>query len=442
MLGKLSEKLQQVFDKIKNKGKITEKDIQESLREVKLALLEADVHYKVVKEFVKRLEERAKQEEISKALTPGQQMVKITHGVLTEILGETESQIEINDKTPMMILLIGLQGSGKTTTAAKLALRIKNEGYKPLLVATDKIRPAAVEQLQVMGEKAGVDVFTRGSHEKAMQTILAAQQYTRENGNNVIIIDTAGRLHIDELLLKEIKEIKESFTVQETLLVLDALMGQDALRVADTFHQEIGINGYILTKLDGDARGGVALSIRNITNLPIKYVGMGEKIHDLEPFFPERMSSRILGMGDTLTLIEKIESTYHHHELKNISSKEFREQFNLDDFYQQLKKIKNMGSLDKIFDLMPMKGFGFPDGMNQKITGNEKEMSKVEAIICSMTKQEKIEPDIINGSRRRRIANGSGTKVNDVNRLIKQFFKMKKLLKHGLHKQSLASFLR
>jgi len=442
MLGKLSEKLQNILNKIRDKGKITEKDIKQSLREVKLALLEADVHYKVVKDFVTKLEECASQEELSKALTPGQQMVKITHGVLTEILGKTQSKIETDKHIPTVILLVGLQGSGKTTTAAKLALQIKNQGHAPILVAGDKIRPAAIEQLQIMGKKAGVDVFSRGSNENAIQTIKAAEQFAKENKNDVIIIDTAGRLHIDTSLLQEIKEIKELFIVHETLLVLDALMGQDALRVADTFNQEIGIDGYILTKLDGDARGGVTLSIKSITNLPIKFVGVGEKVQDLEPFYPERMSSRILGMGDTLTLIEKIEANYERNELKNIGKKEFREHFDLNDFYEQLKKIKNMGSLEKIFDLMPMQGFGFPKGINQSFEGGEKELGKVEAIICSMTKEEKSEPDIINGSRRRRIARGSGTNVSDVNRLLKQFIKMKKFLKQGPNKQSLALFIR
>ena len=442
MLEKIAEKLQNVLDKIKEKGKITEKDIKQSLREVKLALLEADVHYKVVKDFVTKLEERAIQEELSKALTPGQQMVKITHEVLTEILGKTQSKIEIDKDIPTVILLIGLQGSGKTTTAAKLALQIKNQGHNPLLIAGDKIRPAAVEQLQIMGKKATVEVFSRGNNEKIIQTIKAAELFAKENKNDVIIIDTAGRLHIDKNLIQEIKEIKDKLIVHETLLVLDALMGQDALRVADTFNNEIGIDGYILTKLDGDARGGVTLSIKSITNLPIKFVGIGEKISDLEPFYPERMSSRILGMGDTVTLIEKIEANYDRNELKNMGKKEFRDQFNLNDFYEQLKKIKNMGSLEKIFDLMPIQGFGFPRGIAQNFDGGEKELGKVEAIICSMTKREKSEPDIINGSRRRRIARGSGTRVNDVNRLLKQFFKMKKFLRQGTNKKSLASFMR
>ncbi len=442
MLGKISEKLQNVLNRIKEKGKITEKDIKQSLREVKLALLEADVHYKVVKDFVTKLEERASQEELSKTLTPGQQIVKITHEVLTEILGKTQITVEIDKNIPTVILLVGLQGSGKTTTAAKLALQIKNQGHTPLLIAADKIRPAAVEQLQIMAKKATVDFFSTGSNEKAIQTIKAAQLFAKENKNDVMIIDTAGRLHIDKNLLQEIKEIKDTLIIHETLLVLDALMGQDALRVADTFNHEIGIDGYILTKLDGDARGGVTLSIKSITNLPIKFVGIGEKISDLEPFYPDRMSSRILGMGDTVTLIEKIEANYERNKLKNMGKKEFREQFNLNDFYEQLKNIKNMGSLEKIFDLMPMQGFGFPKGVNQNFNGSEKELGKVEGIICSMTRQEKLEPDIINGSRRRRIASGSGTRVSDVNRLLKQFTKMKKLLKQVPNKKFLASFMR
>jgi signal recognition particle subunit SRP54 len=442
MLGTLSEKLQNILNRIKEKGKLSEKDIKESLREVKLALLEADVHYKVVKDFVGKLEERATQEELSKSLTPGQQMIKMTHVILTEILGETQSKVEIGKDIPTVILLVGLQGSGKTTTASKLALQIKNSGYIPLLIAGDKIRPAAVEQLQIMGKKAEVDVFSRGNNEKTIDTILTAVQFAKKNKNDVIIIDTAGRLHIDQKLLQEIKEIKERLIVHETLLVLDSLMGQDALRVANTFNQEIGIDGYILTKLDGDARGGVALSIKSMTNLPIKFVGIGEKVNDLEPFYPDRMASRILGMGDTITLIEKIEANFDKNELKNMGKKEFREQFNLNDFYDQLKKLKNMGSLEKIFDLVPMQNFGFSKGINHNFNGGAKELGKVEAIICSMTRQERIEPDIINGSRRRRIAKGSGTVVSDVNRLLKQFFKMKKFLKQGSNKQSLISFMK
>jgi signal recognition particle subunit SRP54 len=442
MLGILSEKLQNILNKIKDKGKITEKDIKQSLREVKLALLEADVNYKVVKDFVSKLEKRASQEELSRALTPGQQMVKITHEVLTEILGDCQSKIRTNINVPTIILLVGLQGSGKTTTAAKLASQMKSQGHDPMLVAADKIRPAAIEQLQIMGKKAGVEVFSRGTNEKSIQTIKAAEQFAKENKKDVMIIDTAGRLHIDKDLLKEIKDIKKSLAVNETLLVLDSLMGQDALQVADTFNQEVGIDGYILTKLDGDARGGVTLSIKGITSLPIKYIGIGEKINDIEPFHPDRMSSRILGMGDTVTLIEKIEANYDRNEIKKMGKKEFREQFDLNDFYEQLKRLKNMGSLDRIFDMLPMKGLGLANGMNQNLDGSEKELGKVEAIICSMTKREKAEPDIINGSRRRRIANGSGTTVSDVNRLLKQFLKMKKFLKQGPNKQSIASFIK
>ena len=292
-----------------------------------------------------------------------------------------------------------------------------------------------------MGRKAGVEVFTRNKTEEVLNTTLTAMQFARNNKNDMLIIDTAGRLHIDQELLQEIKEIKEKIKVHETLLVLDALMGQDALRVANTFNQEIGIEGYVLTKLDGDARGGVALSIKSITNLPIKFVGMGEKVEDLEPFYPDRMASRILGMGDTLTLIEKIEANFDKNDLKNMGNKEFREQFNLNDFYEQLKKIKNMGSLEKIFDLMPMQNLGLPKNLGNHFHVGEKELGKVEAIICSMTREEKLTPEIINGSRRRRIAKGSGTGVSDVNRLLKQFSKMKKFLKQGTNKPSLFSFM-
>ena len=442
MLNILSEKLQNILDKIKNKGKITEKDIKDSLREVKLALLEADVHYKVVKDFISKLEKRAIQEKLSEALTPGQQMIKITHEVLTEILGNSQSKVKTVTDIPTVILLVGLQGSGKTTTAAKLSSQMKSQGHNPLLVAADKIRPAAVEQLHIMGKKAGVEVFSRGNNEKPLQTINAAKQYAIETKKDIMIIDTAGRLHIDNKLIEEIRQIKKSLIVHETLLVLDALMGQDALTVADIFNKNIGVDGYILTKLDGDARGGVTLSIKSITTIPVKYIGVGEKINDIEPFHPDRMSSRILGMGDTVSLIEKIEANYDSNELKKMAKKEFREQFNLNDFYEQLKRIKSMGSIDKIFDMLPMKNLGVPKNLNQGLDNTEKELNRVEAMICSMTKQERTEPEIINGSRRKRIAKGSGNSVNDVNRLLKQFFNMKKFLKQSPNKKSIASFIR
>jgi len=443
MLEKLAEKLQSVLAKIKEKGKISDADIKQSLREIKLALLEADVNYKVVKDFVTKLEQLAMQSKLSEALTPGQQMVKMTHEVLTEILGEQQSEINIEKNAPTVIMLIGLQGSGKTTTAVKLAYHLKNEGHVPLLVAGDKTRPAAIEQLLFMSQKAGIDVFTRGNNEGALQTILTLRQLIQEPKNDVIIIDTAGRLHIDQELIQELKDIKNTLAIHETLLVLDALMGQDALRVAHDFHNEIGVNGFILTKLDGDARGGVALSIRGITNLPIKFIGVGEKITDLEPFYPDRMSSRILGMGDTLTLIEKIEANYERNELQNMSKKEFREQFNLNDFYEQLKKLKKIGSLENIFNMMPAQFTGSLKNIRQNVDDREKGLIKVEAIICSMTRQERLEPHIINGSRRRRIAKGSGTTVSEVNRLLNQFFKMKKYLKQqNVSKKSLMPFMR
>jgi len=443
MLEKLAEKLQSVLAKIKEKGKISDADIKQSLREIKLALLEADVNYKVVKDFVTKLEQLATQSNLSEALTPGQQMVKMTHEVLTEILGEQQSEINIEKNAPTVIMLIGLQGSGKTTTAVKLAYHLKNEGHVPLLVAGDKTRPAAIEQLLFMSQKAGIDVFTRGNNEGALQTILTLRQLIQAPKNDVIIIDTAGRLHIDQELIQELKDIKNTLAIHETLLVLDALMGQDALRVAHDFHNEIGVNGFILTKLDGDARGGVALSIRGITNLPIKFIGVGEKITDLEPFYPDRMSSRILGMGDTLTLIEKIEANYERNELQNMSKKEFREQFNLNDFYEQLKKLKKIGSLENIFNMMPAQFTGSLKNIRQNVDDGEKGLIKVEAIICSMTRQERLEPHIINGSRRRRIAKGSGTTVSEVNRLLNQFFKMKKYLKQqNVSKKSLIPFMR
>ena len=442
MLNKLSEKLKQVLDKVREKGKISKDDLRESFREIKLALLEADVHYKVVKDFIYKLEEMAQQEILSQTLTPGQQIIKMTHTVLTEILGERLSKINFSEEGPTNILLIGLQGSGKTTTAAKLALLIKKMGHLPVLVAADKIRPAAIEQLLIMGERAGVDVFTNGIDKSALHTIYDAQQWAKEHKRDVLIIDSAGRLHIDNKLIKELKDIKDAIKVHETLLVIDALMGQDALRMAEDFNKEVGIDGYILTKLDGDARGGVALSVRSITNLPIKFTGIGEKITDLEPFYPERISSRILGMGDTLTLIEKIESSFEANEIREFNKKEFRGQFNLNDFYEQFKRIKKMGSLESIFNLMPSQFAGSVKSFKQNVGNEEKALNQVEAIISSMTNKERLEPEIINGRRKRRIANGSGTSVNEVNRLLNQFSKMKKILKQQGSKKSFISFMR
>ncbi len=442
MLDKLSEKFQLIFSKIKEKGKISEDDIKQSLREIKLALLEADVHYKVVKDFIAKLEEQANQEVLSKSLTPGQQIIKITHKALSEILGEKQNKINISEKIPTTILLIGLQGSGKTTTAVKLALNLKNNGHIPLLVAADRIRPAAQEQLSIMAKKADIGVFTSNSNETALNVIIEADKWVKERNYDVVIIDSAGRLHIDQELIQELQDIKKIINVNETLLILDSLMGQDALRVANDFNKEVGVDGFILTKLDGDARGGVALSIKNLTNLPIKFIGVGEKITDLEPFYPERISSRILGMGDTLTLIEKIEANYARNELLNIGKKEFREQFNLNDFYDQFKKIKKMGSLENIFNMMPFQFSVSLKNIKDNVENEEKGLNKVEAIICSMTEQERLEPDILNGSRRRRIAKGSGTAVSDVNRLLNQFFKMKKLLKQRGGLNSLIPFMK
>lgn len=442
MLDKLSEKLQLVLNKIKEKGKISESDIKQSLREVKLVLLEADVHYKVVKDFIAKLEQQATQEKLSKTLTPGQQIIKITHTILTEILGEKQSKIIISDKRPTTILLVGLQGSGKTTTAVKLAVNLKNNGYIPILVAADRIRPAAIEQLLIMGKKAGIFVFTDDKNKTVLDTVCEAERWAKEKKYDVIIIDSAGRLHINQELINELKDIKKTIQVQETLLVLDALMGQDALRVAHDFNNEVGVDGFILTKLEGDARGGVALSIRSITNLPIKYIGVGEKNTDLEPFYPERISSRILGMGDTLTLIEKIEANYARSEIKNFSRKEFREQFNLDDFYNQLTKIRKMGSLENIFNMMPSQFTSSLKNLKQNRDNGEKGLQKIEAIICSMTREERLKPEIINGSRRRRIAQGSGTTASDVNRLLNQFFNMKRFLKNKSSNKFLIPFMK
>jgi signal recognition particle subunit SRP54 len=422
----LAAKLQETFRKLKNKGKLTEQDVKVALREVRLSLLEADVNFKVTKEFVSKVQEKAVGQEVLNSLTPGQQVVKIVYDQLTELMGGSQSKLNIAPKPPTVIMLVGLQGAGKTTTAGKLANYLKKQGKSPCLVAADIYRPAAVKQLQVVGEQSDVPVFTMGTQTNPVDIVKAGIEYARSRGNDTIILDTAGRLHIDETLMEELLSIKGSVKPHEILLVVDAMTGQDAVNVAESFHQKLGIDGIVMTKLDGDSRGGAALSVKSITGRPIKFVGMGEKLDALEPFYPDRMASRILGMGDMLSLIEKAQANVDLEKAKNLEKKLRTQEFTLDDFLDQLQQVKNMGPLDQLMGMIP--------GMNklpkgQDMAVNEKELTKIEAIISSMTKRERQTPSIIDGSRRKRIALGSGTKVQDVNRLLKQFEQTKKLMR-------------
>lgn len=431
MFANLTNKFQTILRKIKNRGKLSEDDIKNCLHEIRIALLEADVNYKVVKEFINDLYIQIQQEKVSESLTPAQQIIKIVNKEITKVLGSKQNNITMNSKAPTIILLAGLQGTGKTTTAVKLGHYLRGKGYKPLLVATDIQRPAAIEQLKILGVKSNLPVFSMGEKESAVNIIKGAIKYSKKNDINVLIIDTAGRLHIDEELMNELQEIEKDISPQEKLLIVDAMAGQDALNAAKIFCDRINISGVILTKLDGDSRGGVALSLRKALGVPIKFIGIGEKIDNLQVFHPERMASRILGMGDILTLIEKTESAYNKKELKNLDKKIRSNDFDLSDFYFQLKKMKNIGSMEQIVDMIP----GFNNIKNRlqfsNLANEESELKKYEAIISSMTTEERKNPYIINGSRRKRIARGSGTQINEINRLLKQFFKLKEILKKG-----------
>ncbi|MCT4662491.1 MAG: signal recognition particle protein [Tissierellales bacterium] len=422
----LAEKLQNSLNKLKGKGKLTEKDVSDAMREVKLALLEADVNFKVVKQFIKTVKERSIGSEVMESLTPGQQVIKIVNEELTKLMGETESKLELSGK-PAVIMLCGLQGAGKTTASGKLASLLKKKGKRPLLVACDVYRPAAIKQLQVVGEKVGVPVFSMGDKESPVKIAAEGIAQAKENNNDLVIVDTAGRLHIDDNLMEELEEIKASVNPCEILLVVDAMTGQDAVSVAQTFNDRLSITGTILSKLDGDARGGAALSIREVTGSPIKFIGVGEKLDEsaLEVFYPDRMASRILGMGDMLSLIEKAQANYDEKKALELEQKIKDQSFTFDDFLDQMQQMKKMGSLTDIIGMLP--------GVNSKQLKNlnvdDKEISRVEAIILSMTKQERANPEIIDASRRKRIARGSGMKVQDVNRLLKQFKETKKMMK-------------
>jgi len=426
----LTSKLQETIKKLKGKGKLSEKDIKEAMREVKLALLEADVNYKVVKSFVKDVSEKCLGNEVLESLTPGQQVIKIVNDELTRLMGNVESKLQLNPNGISVIMLVGLQGAGKTTMAGKLALDLRKNNKKPLLVACDIYRPAAIKQLQVVGKSIDVPVFTMGDKTSPVDIAKASIENARNNGCNVVIVDTAGRLHIDEELMNELKDIKESIDPNEILLVVDSMTGQDAVNVAESFNSQLDISGVILTKLDGDTRGGAALSIKAMTSKPIKYVGMGEKMSDLEVFYPERMASRILGMGDVLSLIEKAQSAIDEQKAQELGNRMLNKEFNFEDFLDMLDQMKKLGPLGKIMEMMP--------GMNSKelkgldLSQGEKEMDKIEAIISSMTFEERRKPNLISSSpsRKKRIANGSGTSIQEVNKILKHFDMMKKAMKN------------
>ena len=426
MFESLTSKLDAVLKKFKGRGLLTEKDINEGLREVRLALLEADVNFKVVKSFIDRVRDRAMGKEIMESLSPGQQVVKVVYEELCSIMGEKSKGIQLSPNPPTVIMLAGLQGSGKTTTAGKLARMFKKDGRKVLLVAADVTRPAAVKQLSILGEGLKVPVYIPDSGKDAVAVCRDGVEYGRMYGHDIVILDTAGRLHIDDELMGELKSIKEKVTPHEILLVVDAMTGQDAVNIATHFNDSLDITGAILTKLDGDARGGAVLSIKHVTGKPVRLLGMGEKLDQLEPFFPDRMASRILGMGDVLSLIEKAESAYSLEEVNNLKNKFKGDRFTLDDFRTQLRQLRKLGSLT---DLMQM----IPGGRNilKNVGGEipEDGLKHVEAIINSMTVKERMDHNIINGSRRKRIASGSGTSVEEVNRLLKQFLQARKMLK-------------
>ena len=425
----LADRLQQTFKKLRGHGKLTEDDVNEAMREVRMALLEADVNFKVVKDFVKRVKERAVGQDVLDTLTPAQVVVKIVDEELTELMGGTQSRLNISSVPPTVIMMAGLQGAGKTTSAAKLGLSLKKQGKKPLLVAADIYRPAAVKQLEVLGGQLGIPVFSMPQGTDAVTIAKSSIDHARSHLNDVVIIDTAGRLHIDETLMQELKDIKANVKPHEILLVVDAMTGQDAVNVAESFNAELGLDGVVLTKLDGDARGGAALSVKAVTGCPIKFVGMGEKLEALEPFHPDRMASRILGMGDVLSLIEKAQSTFDAEEAKKMEKKLRKADFTLDDFLAQMQKVRKLGSFEQILGMIPGMGGLKKQLQGQDIDLNGKEVRRIEAIIKSMTPKERADTSIINGSRRKRIALGSGTRVQDVNKLLKQFNEMKKMMK-------------
>lgn len=423
MFESLSEKLEAVFRKLRSRGLLKEEDIDAALKEVRLALLEADVNFRVVRDFIQSVKDKSTGREILESLTPGQQVIKIVHSELCELLGRENSRIQLAPNPPTLIMLVGLHGSGKTTTSAKLARLFKKEGRRPMLVAADLQRPAAIDQLVTLGKQLDLPVYHSRETKDPVLLCEGAIKQARLDAHDVVILDTAGRLHIDEGLMKELLAIKNLVKPRETIFVADSMTGQDAVNIASSFNDQIGIDGIILTKMDGDARGGAALSIRAVTGKPIKFIGTGEKIEMLEPFYPDRTASRILGMGDVLSLIEKAEKAFDQKEAENLQEKILSESFTFDDLKDQLKKLRNMGPLDSLLGMIP--GMGRIKDVNV----NERDFVRIEAIINSMTAAERRNHNLINGSRRRRIAGGSGTTVTDVNRVLKQYVEMKKMLK-------------
>ncbi|MGM7635867.1 signal recognition particle protein [Bacillus sp. Hm123] len=423
----LADRLQNTMQKIRGKGKVTEADVKEMMREVRLALLEADVNFKVVKDFVKKVSERSVGQEVMKSLTPGQQVIKVVKEELTELMGGEQSQIAVAKRPPTVIMMVGLQGAGKTTTTGKLAnLLRKRYNRKPLLVAADIYRPAAIKQLETLGKQLNMPVFSLGDQVNPVEIAKQAIEKAKADHHDYVLIDTAGRLHVDENLMDELKQIKELTNPDEIFLVVDAMTGQDAVNVAQSFNDQLGVTGVVLTKLDGDTRGGAALSIRAVTDKPIKFAGMGEKLDALEPFHPERMASRILGMGDVLTLIEKAQTNVDEEKAKELEQKMRTMSFTFDDFLDQLGQVRSMGPLDEVLKMLP--GANKIKGLNN-IQVDEKQIGHIEAIIRSMTKEEKQHPEIISAGRKKRIAKGSGTSIQEVNRLLKQFEEMKKMMK-------------
>ena len=422
----LTEKLQNVFKKLRSKGALTEADVKEALKEVKMALLEADVNFRVVKQFVKAVQERAVGQDVMSGLNPGQMVIKIVHDELVKLMGSETTEIVLKPGDITVIMMAGLQGAGKTTTTAKLAGKFKSKGKKPLLVACDVYRPAAITQLQVNGEKQGVEVFAMGDKNKPVDIAKAAMEHAKSHGYNVVLIDTAGRLHIDEDMMAELQEIKENVNVDHTILVVDAMTGQDAVNVAESFSQKVGIEGVILTKCDGDTKGGAALSIKAVTGKPILYVGMGEKLSDLEQFYPDRMASRILGMGDVMSLIEKAQANIDQNKAAEMEQRLKKAQFDFNDYLESMEQMRNMGGISSVLGMLPGMGGKMKD-IESMI--DEKDMARKEAIVQSMTPKERANPDLLNLSRKKRIANGAGVDIAEVNRFVKQFEQARKMMK-------------
>ncbi len=431
MFENVSEKLDSIFRKLKSRGLLKEEDIDIALKEVRLALLEADVNFRVVKDFVQRIKEKAVGRDVLESLTPGQQVIKIVHQELCSLLGSTNAKIMLSPNPPTIIMMVGLQGSGKTTSAAKLAKHFRKEGRRPLLAACDLQRPAAIDQLIALGSQVGVSVFALRDTKDPVAVSLEAVKRARAEAHDILIVDTAGRLHVDEALMTELRNVKNSLDPREILFVADAMTGQDAVNIAKQFNDQIGIDGIVLTKMDGDARGGAALSVREITRKPIKFIGVGEKIDMLEPFHPDRIASRILGMGDVLSLIEQAQRSFDQKEAETLQKRILEDSFTFDDLRDQLKKLRNMGPLESVLGMIP----GMNRMKNTQI--DEKEFVKIEAIISSMAKKERSNHNILNGSRRKRIAMGSGTTVADVNRVVKQYVELKKMLKMFKNKKNI-----